>query len=435
MTAFLSKRHVSRRAFIRGSSVVLALPWLDAMLPACATRAQAAEAKTPPKRFVVTNYGLGFHGPFLFPEQAGADYQPSLYLKALEENRRHFSVISGLSHPEQNGANGHASELTVLTSAKHPGLPGFKNTISIDQYICEKLVPDTRFPNLVLSVGSNDSISWTANGVNLPAENSPEKLFRLLFVDGNEREVAEQMAELKRGRSILDTVNGQAKRFNQRLGRRDQEKFDQYLTSVRELETRLQASQGWVNRPKPKVDVPPPKDINDRLDVIARSRLMHEMMVLALQTDSTRIISLKASASNQVPRIDGVSTGWHDLSHHGRDEQKIEELSLIELAEFRELNSLLNLMKDATDSVGSVLDNTSLLVLSNLGNASSHSWRDLPVILAGGGFKHGQHIVAGGNGTDNNRLGNLFVQLAQHVGVETDQFGSSNTTSIDGLKA
>lgn len=428
-----SKAHLSRRAFLRGSGALLALPWLDAMLPAFATRAQAAAATAAPKRFVAINYGLGFHGPHLIPKDAGPTYTPTPYLELLQENRSHFSVISGLSHPEQNGANGHTSELTVLTSAKHPGLPGFKNSISLDQYIAERLQPDTRFPSLILSVGGRDSISWSATGVNLPSAGAPESLFQMMFITGTPKEVAQQTADLKRGRSILDTVNARAKKLNNQLGKRDQEKFNQYLTSVRELEQRLQASEAWALKPKPKVEAPAPKNVTDRLDFVAQTRLMHEMVALALQSDSTRIITLKSTAMNDVPKLPGVDTGWHDLSHHGQDEQKIDELKLIEMAEFREINGLLTLLRAAKESGGSVLDNTQVLVTSNLGNASSHSWRDLPVILAGGGYHHGQHIVAGGSGNDNSRFCNLFVQIAQRMGVETRSFGTNDAEKIKDL--
>lgn len=432
MAQSISKRHLPRRTFLRGTGVALALPWLDAMLPACATRAQAAAAVTPPQRFIGMNYEFGFHGPHLFPAQAGADYVATPYLEALAEHRADFSVISGLSHAEQNGVNGHAGEMTILTTAKHPGLPGFKNTISFDQYLVEKLVPNTRFPSLILSTSSKTSVSWSASGVNLPAENSPENLYRQLFVTGSPDAVKLQMAELKRGRSILDRLVERAKKMHDSLGARDREKLDQYLTSVRELEARLQSLEAWNQKPKPTVDVPPPKDITDRNEILAQTRLMHEMLVLALQTDSTRIVTLRA-AYGPVPNIEGVDTGWHDLTHHGQSHEKIEVLKKIELAEFVEINHLLKLLRQAREAEGSLLDRTQLLILSNLGNASAHSWRDLPVILAGGGFKHGRHVVAGGAGLENNRLANLFVQIAQRMGVETEAFGSSDGTSIAGL--
>jgi hypothetical protein len=429
-----TKTHISRRAFLRGAGAMLALPWLEAMVPAFATRAQAAAATTAPKRFLAVNYGLGFHGPFLFPKETGAGYTPTPYLELLREHRDVFSVVSGLSHAEQNGANGHTSELTVLTGAKHPGLPGFRNTISFDQFLAEKLQPNTRYPSLALRVtGTGDSMSWSASGVNLPAAGTPETLFKMMFVTGTPQEVEQQTADLKRGRSILDTVGARAKKLHAQLGKRDQEKFDQYLTSVRELEGRLAASEAWARKPKPQVDVPAPMNVTDRLDFVAQSRVMHQTIALALQSDSTRIITLKSTAMNDVPKLPGVDTGWHDLSHHGQDEQKIEELKLIEAAEFREIAGLLGMLRAAKEGGGTLLDNTHVLFTSNLGNASSHSWRDLPVIVAGGGFRHGGHIVAGGPGNDNARFGNLFVQIARRMGVDARSFGSSDGDSIKGL--
>ncbi|MEY4484638.1 MAG: hypothetical protein RL693_2090 [Verrucomicrobiota bacterium] len=429
-----TKRHLSRRAFLRGTGSMLTLPWLEAMLPAFATRAQAAVATAPPRRFMAMNYGLGFHGPHLFPKIVGADYELTPYLDPLKEHRADFSIISGLSHEEQNGANGHTSELSWLTAAKHPGLPGFRNTISLDQLLIEKLAPDTRFASLILNVKDNDSMSWTANGVNLPAENSPAKLFQMLFVKGTPAEVEAQMRELKRGRSILDTVNGEAKKMQRELCKRDQDKFDQYLTSVRDLETKLQKNEAWAVKPKPVVAVKPPNDIQDRTDIIARTRLMHDLITLAFQTDSTRFITYKAGGMNAVPKIEGVSQDWHNLSHHGQDEHKIEELTIIEKAEFAELNRFMGLLKGVKEGDSTLLDQTIVLAGSNLGNASSHSWRDLPVLVAGGGFKHGKHIVAGGTGLDNSRFCNLFVQIAQRLEVGVESFGSSNATGVNGLE-
>jgi hypothetical protein len=405
------------------------------MLPAFATRAQAAVATTPPRRFLAMNYNLGFHGPHLFPKTAGRDYELTPYLEALKEHRADFSIISGLSHEDQNGPNGHTSELTWLTSAKHPGLPGFRNTISLDQHLIEKLAPDTRFSSLILNVSAGGgSMSWTANGVNLPAESSPSKLFQHLFVTGTAAEMQAQMHDLKRGGSILDTVNGEARKLQRGLSRRDQEKFDQYLTSVRDLESRLQKDQAWAQKPKPKVGVQQPTDIQDRTDIIARTRLMHDLMTLALQTDSTRFITYKAGGLNAVPNIEGVSQDWHGLSHHGQDEGKIGELAIIEKAEFSEVSRLLGLLKGVKEGNHTLLDQTVVLAGSNLGNASGHSWRDLPIVLAGGGFKHGQHIIAGGKGVGNTRFCNLFVQIGQRLGVEIGKFGSSNGTSVKGLE-
>jgi hypothetical protein len=415
---FATKRHLDRRTFLRGTGTALALPFLDAMLPAFATRAQAAVAQPPP-RFLAMCATLGFHTPFLFPKETGADYTLTPYLEPLQNLRSNFSVISGLQHEEQNGANGHTSEMTWLTSAKHPGLAGFKNTISIDQLIADHIGSQTRFPSLILGTGS-ESMSWSSSGVPLPAESSPSRAFQQLFVAGTPSEIEAQIKSLTRGRSILDTVLGQAKKLHSNLGQRDQEKLDEYLSAVRDLEGRLVQNEAWVQRPKPKVDAKPPTDIQARTDAIGKMNLMQDLIVLALQTDSTRTITLRLNGMNAVPEIEGVKNDWHNLSHHGQDEAKIEELKVIELAEFTAFAGFLTKLQ-----AHSLLDSTSVLFGSNLGNASAHQTANLPLILAGGGYKHGRHIAIN---KDQHVFSNLFVSLAQRMGVETDQFGFSTST-------
>jgi hypothetical protein len=416
----VSKRHIDRRTFLRGAGTALSLPILEAMVPAFATRAQAAIAQ-PPQRFLAMCATLGFHTPFLFPKETGSDYTLTPYLEPLKALKNDFSVISGLQHEEQNGANGHTSEMTWLTSAKHPGLAGFKNTISIDQLIAEHIGSQTRFPSLILGTGS-ESMSWSASGVPLPAEPSPSNAFRQLFVDGTKAEVEAQVRGLNRGRSILDTIMGQAKKLRSELGKRDQEKLDEYFGAVRDLEGRLVQNEAWVQKPKPKVAAQPPTDIQTRTDAIGKMNLMQDLIVLALQTDSTRTITLRLNGMNAVPKIEGVKNDWHNLSHHGQDEAKIEELKVIEMAEFSAFAGFLTKLK-----AGSLLDSTSVIFGSNLGNASAHQTANLPLILAGGGFKHGRHIAID---KDKHVFSNLFVSLAQRMGVQTEKFGFS-TGALD----
>lgn len=415
-----TKCHLDRRAFLRGTGAMLALPFLDAMVPAFATRAQAAVGQ-PPQRFLAMCATLGFHTPFLFPQETGADYALTPYLKPLKSLKGDFSVLSGLQHEEQNGANGHTSEMTWLTSAKHPGLAGFKNTISLDQFIAERIGSQTRFPSLILGTGS-ESLSWSASGVPLPAESSPSKAFQQLFVDGTPAQVAAQVRDLKRGRSILDTVMGQAKKLHNDLGKRDQEKLDEYFSAVRDLEGRLVQNEAWVQRPKPKVDAKPPTDIQSRTDAIGKMKLMQDLIVLALQTDSTRTATLRLSGMNAVPEIAGVKNDWHNLSHHGQDPVKIEELKVIEKAEFTAFADFLTKLKQTQDNGRPLLDSTAVIFGSNLGNASAHSTANIPLVFAGGGFKHGRHIAID---KGKHVFSNLFVSLAQRMGVEADTFGFS----------
>ncbi|MEM6916981.1 MAG: DUF1552 domain-containing protein, partial [Verrucomicrobiota bacterium] len=224
-----TRRVLDRRHFLRGAgSTMLGLPFLEAMSPAF-VRGQATRS---PRRMVAMCATLGFHAPQLFPQKAGHDYELTPYLERIRDHRDEFTLFSGLSHPDQQGNNGHASEMTWLTSARRPGLAGFKNTISIDQLIAREIGMKTRHPYLALST-SGRSLSWTSNGVAIPGETSPAKLFKSLFVDGTEKEVAEEMAQFRRGRSILDTVLGEAKKLERTVGPRDREKLDEYFTSVR----------------------------------------------------------------------------------------------------------------------------------------------------------------------------------------------------------
>ena len=419
---------LSRRHFLRGvGGTALGLPLLEAMSPAFSK----ASTVSSPKRFVSMCGTLGFHAPHLFPETPGAGYEMTPYLSKLADHKSDFTVFSGLSHPEQQGNNGHASEMTFLTSARRPGLAGFKNTISLDQRIAHEVGSLTRYPYLALSTGST-SLSWTSNGVEIPGQSSPAKLFKALFVDGTEKEITAEKKQFIRGRSILDTVLGDAKRLDKTLGEKDREKLDEYLTSVRELEIRLEESEAWAERPKPQVDAEPPTDIQDKQDAIGKQRLMNEMIVLALQNDSTRTVTFRLGGLNAVPTIPGVKTDWHNLSHHGKDPKKLDELKIIENAQFEVFSEFLGKLKSIEENGKSLLDRTAVLYGSNLGNASSHSWRNLPIIVAGGGYKHGSYVAH--DADHNTPLANLFVSMAQRMGVQTETFGSSTAAGVRGLE-
>lgn len=418
---------LDRRTFLRGLGTCIALPALDAMRPAF-----AATPSVSTRRFVAMNASLGFHTPFLFPETEGREYALTPYLEKIKDHLDQLTLLSGLSHPNQTGNNGHASEATWLTSAQRPGLAGFKNTISLDQLMVDAVRGKTRIPYLALSTRSN-SLSWTASGVPIPPDNSPAKLFQKMFINGTDKEVASELRELKRGRSILDTVLGDARRLQTRLGARDKEKLEQYFHSVRELEQSLEQSESWATKAKPDVAAQPPRDIADKQDILGKQRQMYQLMALALQSDSTRIMTFDLGAMNAAPtNIPGVSQDWHNLSHHGKDEAKIKELQIIEENEFVALNEFLTQLRGIREGDQTLLDETAILFGSNLGNASAHDWRNLPILVAGGGFTHQGHVA---HDRDNNTpLANLFVTLAQRMGVETDRFGSSTAAGVRGLE-
>ena len=415
----LKKHRFNRRTLLRGVGVSLTLPLLESMAP---LRAQSTSTE-PPRRMICINNTLGLHTPNLFPTQTGRDYELTPYLEAIREFRNDFTVFSGLSHPDVDG--GHPAELCYLTSAPHPRADNFKNTISLDQYAVEQLVPDTRFESLVLA-SSHTGLSFTRSGVPIPAEQRPSSVFKNMFVAGTPREINTQVQRLKQGESIMDTVLSEAKDFQKGLGKQDQQKLDEYFSSVRQVEQKMLKAQDWSRRPKPTVDAKQPVDINSHVEVVARVRLMIDLMHLALQTDSTRFITFALNGFNAVPAIPGVTQDWHNLSHHGQDPAKLAELRVIELQQMQLLGELLAKLKSTSEGGGTLLDQTIVLFGSNLGNASSHDNKNLPIIVVGGGFRHGQHLAF--EPTKHPPLCNLYVQFLNRLGANVDSFGSSSGT-------
>lgn len=410
-----------RRRFLKGTGVALALPLLDAFLP----RANAGAAESPRTNLVCICTSLGIHAPFLFPDETGADYTLTPYLEILKDFRQDFVLFSGLSHPDQTGANGHTSEMTWLTSARYPGLGGFKNTVSLDQLAAEKIGLETRFPSLVLGTGT-PSLSYTRGGVMIPAESRPSRVFAKLFLDGTPAEVKQQVQKLREGQSIMDTVQDEVQSFSRRVGTADRGKLDEYFSSVRELEQRLVKSEAWAQKPKPKLDEKPPRDNNNGPDLIGRMQLIFDLIPLALQTDSTRLITVLLQGGNSIPPVPGVTIDHHNLSHHGKDPAKIDQLRLIEEAQFRVVGDLMAKLKAKNEAGQSLLDNTMVMFGSNLGNANSHDTRNLPILVAGGPFRHGRHVAYDAN--KNTPLCNLYVTMLQRLGLEIDTFGTSTGT-------
>lgn len=422
-------RALTRRSFLRGAGVALSLPLLDAMLPrfAWARPMARALAADQPHRMIAICTNMGMMPGLFFPTKAGRGYSPSQYLQMLAAHRDDFTVFSGVSHPEVDG--GHHAEVSFLTAAPHPGGGGFRNSISVDQYAAERIGVRTRFPSLALDVGAEgrNGLSWTGGGVMIPAEGKPSQVFKRLFVQGTPTEVDAQVQRLRDGRSILDTVAGQARKLETQLGASDREKLDQYFTSVRELEQRLVQAEEWERQPKPQVTAKPPGDIDDRTELVGRTRIMFEMARLALETDSTRIVTIKID-QNANPKVNlpGVTQGHHSLTHHGSQEESVEQLKIVEIAQMKVFGELLGSLKASRQQGGTLLDQTMVLYGSNLGNANSHDNRNLPLILAGSGFKHGQHLAF--DARNNYPLPNLFVSMLQRLGVESDKFASSTGT-------
>jgi hypothetical protein len=415
---------LDRRKLLRAAGVSLALPCFDTF------SARAADAERPRRRMVCICTPLGLHPDNFIPQETGKDYALTPYLETIKDYRDDFTVISGLSHPGVSPGFGHQATATFLTGVPGAGRPGFLNGISLDQLAAEQIGTQTRFPTLTLS-GHGLGISWTRTGAQVPADDSPSRVFAKMFLAGRADEVEAQLRRLRDNRSILDDVRQQASSLRSDLGKDDREKMDEYMTSVRQLEQRMVTDEAWSQRPKPTVDAQPPKDIANKADLIGRARLLFDLAHLALQTDSTRLITIMLTGSTSVPPIPGVNLGHHDLSHHGKDPGKLAQLKIVELATMKALRDLLAKLKQTQESGTSLLDKTTVFLGSNLGNASSHSVKNLPVLLAGGGFRHGQHLSF--DPQDPPPLCNLYVSMLQRLGIETETFGSS-TGTLSGLE-
>ena len=421
---FHFRRQLNRRTALRGLGVSLSLPWLSAMTPAFAQPAQ----QQAPKRFVAMSLTLGLLSKHLNPKSSGTNYEASRYLQPLQDLRNRFTIVSGASHPGVKG--GHRAEASLLTANPVGSSGKAKNSISIDQLMARNLGNQTRFPSLVLAGQGSESPSYTENGAMVPALSSPAALFRQLFVSRSQSERLRQAEQVREGRSIMDLVSGDAKRLAKELGKGDQDRLDSYFTSVRELEVRLAESEAWAHLPKPKVDAKQPVDIGNRSDFIGRQRLMSDVVRLALETDSSRFVTHHLGGAGSVIPIAGVQEGYHALSHHGQDASKLKQLAMVEGEIVKAWGDFLRDLSKADENGTSVLDNTCVLLTSNLGNASNHDNRNMPVLIAGGDFKHGQHLAF--NQQNNYPLPNLFVSMLQHVGMETDTF-ATGTGTMTGL--
>jgi hypothetical protein len=377
--------------------------------------------------FAICN-NLGLLPDQFFPVGDGRDYKASPYLKYLQEHRNDFTVFDGVSHPNVDG--GHPADICFLTAAPHPGSSSFRNTVSLDQHIAERIGVFTRFPSLTLGVNTRSrSLSWTGTGVSIPPEDKAAEVFKQMFFVGNSAQIAAQIRSLNTGQSILDAVASQAKDLEKEIGSKDKDRLDQYFTSVRDLEHRLKESASWETKPKPVVHEPVPVDPPSPALYMDKVKVMYDLTRLAFETDSTRTVTLMldslASPVLEIPDAH-ITDGYHNLSHHGKSEVKRSQLKIIDEMHMKLLNKLIADLKSVKEGEASLLDRSMLLYGSNLGDANAHVCTNMPVILAGGGFKHGQALKF--SKERNYPLPNLFVTMLQRMGIEESHFASSTST-------
>jgi len=417
----------NRRAFLKAAGVCVALPVLES-LPRVVL---GGESSGPPRRLVCVGNEFGMYTGSFWPETSGRDYELSPLLKPLERHRNDFTLFSHLDHGQKGGHFAVHTFLTGVKSSEAKGMP--EGGISLDQRAAEFVGSRTRFPSM--AIGSEDGLhggcmmSWTRTGTRIPPIAGPREMFRMLFVDDDPE--AKQLASerIARHGSILDTVLGDAKSLGKRVTKTDRDKLDEYFAAVRDVEVKLDLERQWQQIPKPKVDISEPSNEGLTKDLPK----IYDLIALALQTDSTRIATLEIGGSFAASDL-GIREGYHSLSHHGHRPEKIELLVQIEQYQVDQFARFLDKLQSIRepDSDGTLLDNTMALLGSGMGNANSHINSDLPIVLAGGGFKHGEHKAYPEESRSRVPLCNLFLSMLQRFGLEVDEF-STSTGTLTGL--
>jgi hypothetical protein len=404
-----------RRGFLRGGASVIALPALEAFTALAAPPAG-------PRNFVAVGTYLGWHQNAFFPKQTGHDYEPSPTLAPLSGFRDRFTVFSGLDH---RAPNGHAAWSNFLCGM-NPG------SWSLDQMIADATGEQSRYPSIELTAGSGEgpqAMSFTKQGVGLPQIDRPSVLYRKLFASDADRARTDYL--LESGGSSLDMVLDDAVRLQRSLGRRDREKLDEYFDSLRAVEKRMARQRAALDQPAARTayKLPDYDPITPNLQIEAEG-ILYDLMALALESGQTRVITLFLHGLGQVFSLDGrqLVAGYHGLSHHGNDPVMIRDLVAIETAHMHCLAGFLEqLQAKKTPDGKTLLDDTIVLVGTGMGDASRHSNTNLPILVAGGGFRHGGHVAIDPMRPNAPLLGDLYITLMQRLGVETDRF--SNATS------
>lgn len=400
----------NRRQFLQGTGIALSLPFFESF-------AAKASNTTSPRRLVCVGNHLGFYPGNFFPKDSGKEYTTTSTLKPLQAHRNEFTVFSNLDHGINGGHKGVQGFLTSIKKEEAAGFP--EKNISLDQAAAEHVGSSTRFPSINTGIVNGTDMCWTRAGVHVPPVNNPAKLFQALFVNSSKTERERERMRLKHQGSVLDALRESAGALNRTLNAADRSKLDQYLTSVRDVEQRLQMSNKWLDQPKPNAPI---AEISDEerqhIDEVA---LFYDLMALALQTDSTRVATLETGMGFRTNEL--ALDSYHGISHHGKSPGRIEQLQIVEAFLTTKLNNFITQLKEAN-----IFDDTLIVFGSGMSDASSHSNRNLPVLLAGGGLKHQGHIVCPDEQHKRVPLSNLWLSALHWFGSEKEQFGRSSGT-------
>ena len=403
----------TRRNLLRAAGVTIALPWLETL--------SRAAAPAPAQRFVcVANPFVMIQDAF-FPAGEGLNAALPVNLAAFEPLRGKFTVFSNIDHGDNGGHGGTHMFLSGVKSSEAAAMPD--GNISLDQFLARQVAGQTRFPVLNTAAGPSGGggveLCWTRTGVMVPPVQQVSRVFRMLFVDDPAELSAALGVDYEQQGSILDAVNGQAKSMGRRVSGRDRDKLDQYFTAIREVEKSLEQEKAWLSRPRPKVEAKEPKDgtVSQQLPIL------FDLVALALQTDSTRVATIEVPGSFDTSAMGIEEKGYHGYSHHGKDPGLMEGMRKVERYQMVHLAKFLTKLQDL-----GLLDSTHVLFGSGMGDGSAHTNKNLPVLLAGGGYKHRTHMILPEAAEKRVPLCNLYLTIAQRFGVESGAFGRSKGT-------
>lgn len=418
-----------RRFILKSLTATLALPALPSLASLLANTAGGNSAVQVTKgagvgarRFVAIGNLLGYQVKHLFPETTGSAYEQTTLLKPLWDVRKNMTVYRGLDHGLKGGHFAVHSFLSGVLNSEAQNRPS--GNVTIDQFMADEIGHQTRFPSL--TVGSEGGIhggcqiAWTKAGVRVPPITGPAELFDRLFVEDSPERQARRNGDNRLQASILDSVLVEANRLSKRVNREDKDKLDEYFTSIRDVEKRLELRQRWASLPKPKAPFERPVNKNRVEDL----PMLYELIALALQTDSTRIATLEIGG-DFLPQHLGIDKSYHSMSHHGNDETTIKNLVTLETYQIAQFGKFVARLSKMADGDRTLLDSTSVLFGSGIGDANTHKNSDLPILLAGGGYRHGEFKRLPASGANKVPLCNLYVDIAQRMGVATEAFGNS----------
>lgn len=422
MTTNATNCDPGRRFFLKAAGVSIALPCLESLA------APASKGTGEPMRMVCISSALGLYPKAFFPKGVGADYELSPTLQPMAQFRDQFTVFSHMDHP--GIFTKHGAMKSVLSGVSPAGAPT-GSAVSMDQVAADHVGYQTRFPSLHVCVGGSLGASWTKSGIRVREHGNPRDLFKLLFVRDSAAAVKAREKELDEQGSILDLLRDQTRQFERRTNPADRKKLDEYLTAIREAEIKLQGMQRWLNTPKPAVEYDATGHPHSDMDYGFLAPLMFDLLFLAIQSDSSRVFTTGFGMHNRTIELDGVTGGYHGLSHHGNVPQSLQQLQIIDRFYFEQMARFIGRLKETSlgnRGDGTLLDRTMVLFGTGLGDAARHSNRDLPTVIAGGGFRHRGHVDAQRPRGERTPLNNLYTTMLQQFGVELERFNNATGT-------